>query len=113
MRLKKKFSKQSLQLLKPFLSKFDIGWEIELIIMMHNGRDRSWSALELSQQLQIDQAAVVRSLANLEENELIISRDNRYLYSPRNSEKHALVELTISAFAQRKLEVIRTIYESE
>ncbi len=111
--MKNELSKRSLQLLKPFLNSFDFGWEIELIISLHQDRGRAWNAPELSQQLKIDQTAVVLSLSKLAERGLIVVEGERYLYSPNTSEKHALVELMIRAFAQRKLEVIRTIYESE
>lgn len=83
------------------------------MICLHKGRNRTWSALELSQQMQTDQTAVALSLTKLTERGLIVAKDNGYLYAPNTSEKHALVELMIRAFAQRRLEVIRTIYDGE
>lgn len=111
--MKNELSRRSLQLLKPFLNSFDHGWEIELVISLHKGRDRSWSVLELSQQLMIDHTAVALSLAKLSERGLIIAKGDAFIYAPNTSEKHALVELMIRAFAQRRLDVIRAIYESD
>lgn len=110
---KRALSKNSLKLLRPFLSNFDFGWEMELVITMHDNSNRSWSTNELSDYFQLDKAMVGRSLAKLEENGLIACTGDRYIYSPKTSEKNALVELMIRAFAERKLDVIRKIYSSD
>ncbi len=98
----------------PFLkATFNAGWEIELLMTMHHDTSRSWSASELAQKVQTDLSLVTQSLSKLGRAGLIAKNadGSGFIYSPETSEKSALVELMIKAFSQRKLQVIRLLYE--
>lgn len=114
MNSKKTVSDRSMQLLKPFLrANFESGWEIEILYFLYANSKESWTCGQLERNFQIETNCLQKVLTKFCQKGLLDKNpeSNTYYYSPDTSEKNALVILMARAFSQKKLQVVRIIYE--
>lgn len=114
MEAKRNLSKNSLQLLKPFLkTHFQAGWEIELVYFMHLNAEKIYTQEELANYLKVDFLQLGSSLKRLTGSGLLENSSTHagFKLSPDTSEKRALLALLVHAFSLKKLNIIRLIYD--
>ena len=85
--------------------------QLEVLLLLR-GRPDAWSSARLANELRIAPRAAATQLAALHDWGLLVAEpdDGTYRYAPRDPEMAALVERVATAYAQRRVSVIRLIY---
>jgi hypothetical protein len=88
-------------------------WTLELLLLLHRDRERSWRLEGLVRELRGSTALVAESLKTLSELGLIVLLENEtYVYQPNSPELGALVTALVQVYAVKPITVLRTIFTS-
>lgn len=86
--------------------------ELEVLLLMHSGPGRIWSAAELSEQMRVDAEWTGLELLELAKRGLVRRCEGdppRYVYEADNP-NHALIMEVGKTYAQRRVSVISLIF---
>jgi hypothetical protein len=85
--------------------------QLEVLLLLHYHKDRTWSAGEVSQELRGNMDSASKRLKDLQRLGLLSSPDElRYTYHPKSSELDALVVELSETYKQRRYAVIELIF---
>jgi len=86
--------------------------ELEVLLLMHAGSGRVWSAAQLSEQMRVDAEWTGRELLELARRGLVRQCEGDpplYVYEAANA-NHGIVEEVADTYAQRRVSVISLIF---
>jgi hypothetical protein len=88
-------------------------WTLELLLLLHRDRERSWSFQELVRELRGSTALVTESLKALSDIGLIALIENETCrYKPNSPELDALVSSLVELYRIKPITVLRAIFTS-
>ena len=88
-------------------------WTLELLLLLHRDRERSWSFHELVRELRGSTALVTESLKALSDIGLIARIENETCrYKPNSPELDALVSSLVELYRIKPITVLRAIFTS-
>ena len=88
-------------------------WTLELLLLLHRDRERSWSFQELVRELRGSTALVTESLKALSDIGLIAPIENETCrYKPNSPELDALVSSLVELYRIKPITVLRAIFTS-
>ena len=88
-------------------------WTLELLLLLHRDRKRSWRLEGLVRELRGSAALVAESIKTLGDLGLIVLLDSETcLYQPNSPELDALVTALVQVYAVKPITVLRTIFTS-
>ncbi len=88
--------------------------QLELLLLIRDGRDRDWSAVEASRALASSPESTALRLADLDDHGLVARREGpdgaRYRYRPSSPAVDATIGALADAYARRRTTVIKLIF---
>jgi DNA-binding Lrp family transcriptional regulator len=83
--------------------------QLEVLLLLHQHRDREWSAAQVNDEIKSSVNSVRERLANLESRGFLRRQGDRYRYDAANVNDAAVAELAI-AYLQRRFTIIEMIF---
>ena len=88
-------------------------WTLELLLLLHRNRERTWELESLVRELRGSVVLVTENLKALGDAGLILLSENEtYLYKPKSRELDDLVSALVELYALKPITVLRTIFTS-
>ena len=87
--------------------------QLELLLLLHRGRDRTWTADDVARELRIEPAWTAAQLDQLVERRLLRAVEKKppsYRYDPATPELGQTIESLARAYADRRVTLIALIY---
>jgi hypothetical protein len=87
-------------------------WSLELLLLLHRNKQRSWTGEELVRELRGSEHLVSESVGALSAAGLVEVTETGARYLPQSPELAALVAALVELYAQKPISVLRTIFTS-
>ncbi len=86
--------------------------QLEVLLLLHDHRDRDWSAGDVAAELRTNQQSTATRLADLTARGLVAegSARDRYRFAPRTDDLAAAVDGLAREYAVRRVSVITSIF---
>ncbi len=102
-------SKQVLELISKYIDSLE---ELEILILVKNDPQKSWSLDRVNDQVRSSAASIQQRLAKLVETGFVAfdSSTKEYRYEPKSENLVTAVTLLAEAYRERRIKVIEAIY---
>lgn len=84
--------------------------ELEILLLLHEHKDREWTAAEINVVLRSQEASIAKWLAALAMLGLAVTADARYRFAPKTEELAREVSALAEAYCMRRIKVIEFIF---
>ncbi len=84
--------------------------ELEVLLLLHEGRDRDWSSTEINARLRSQEASIAKWLDSLLRARLIRETGGRYRFAPESEALERQTAGLAQAYRDRRIKVIEFIF---
>lgn len=87
--------------------------QLEILLLLHERRDKEWTAQEVSHELRLSQSSVATRLADLQKQGLLAveeASDPLYRYDPQNPTIEATIDSLVQLYPNYRFTVINLIF---
>mgnify|MGYP001562281163 CR=1 FL=1 len=84
--------------------------ELEVLLILHEANDRSWTALEINERLRSQESSIAKWLDALVALGLAQQGDGRYRYAPASAKLARDTSALAEAYRERRIKVIELIF---
>lgn len=84
--------------------------ELEILLMLHEGRDRDWKPAEINDRLRSQESSIAKWLDTLVSLRLAAQTGGRYRFAPASEELARDTAAVAEAYRERRIKVIELIF---